>query len=191
MALKKRAAVKSAKPAAKSMAKIAPKSSAKDISKPASKGMCTTGCCCGCHVLGLFASRVTWASWLLSVIIIVGAQMLLHSQILMQRYIETAGLWLPQSEMNYPYIMIGHVAIATIFTILFRLAYRGWGAVEGLKLGILISSPLAVSMLYVAGTQPIPMDIIQAWAIGYVAMGAVWGLAQAWLLRDTTCCKQC
>ena len=212
MVSKKRAA-KSAKAAAKAPAKVAAKTPVKAAAKVAEKpmpkaempavmakpGMCcgTTAeagcpCCMGCHVLGLFTSKATWAALALTAVIIVGFEMFWHSQILMSRYLETANLWLPQDQMNPGFFIAGQLGIAVVFTVLFRLAYRGTGLLEGVKLGVLIMAPLAIALLYVAGSQAIPADILQMWALGYVLQGIMAGVACASLLKGASCCgKSC
>ncbi len=212
MVSKKRAA-KPAKAAAKAPVKVAAKAPVKAAAKVAAKPMpkaempaamakpemcCSTSsgagcpCCMGCHVLGLFTSKATWAALALTAVIIAGLEMFWHSQILMSRYLETANLWLPQEQMNPWLFFVGQMGIAVVFTVLFRLAYRGMGLLEGVKLGVLIMAPLAIAQLYVAGSQAIPADILQMWALGYVLQGIIAGMACASLLKGASCCgKSC
>ncbi|MCA3243746.1 MAG: hypothetical protein INF43_00370 [Alphaproteobacteria bacterium] len=200
---------KPAKAAAK--AKIAPKAAAKPAAKASAKTplppMLETGaacpchspidakkygCWCNCHVMALLLQKGTLLLWLQTAALFVAFNMAWHGLVMAQAYAATAALWLAPEAMQPHYFLLADVSMALVFALLFRLAYTGCGGlVEGTKLGALILLPVALSLLNVLGSQPIPVNVVGLWAAGTVLLGALAGLLGGWLLRHdrrAACC---
>ena len=190
MAPKMKSKPKAAKAAAKSARKaVAP--AAKPMVASMDGTCCGTTSCCGCPVLGAMCQRSTLLLWLMSFAIISAFAMVWHGQLLMPRYLETASLWLPESAMRPELLVAAHAGIALVFAILFRMASCcASGLVNGMKVGILITAPVAIASVgYTLASQPVPADIVYLWGAGWVLQGAILGLMGGWLLQGKGCCQ--
>ena len=181
---KPKAAKAAAKPARKAIAPAAKPAASMD-------GSCCGTSCCGCPVMGAMCQRSTLLLWLMSFAIISAFAMVWHGQLLMPRYLETANLWLPESAMRPELLVATHAGVALIFAILFRMASCcAGGLVNGVKVGILITAPVAMTCVgYTLASQPVPADIVYMWGAGWVLQGAILGLMGGWLLQGKVCCQ--
>lgn len=156
-------------------------------------GNCGGNCGCkesiwSCHILAMMKKRAFWLGSIVSIVTIGLFQWLWHGPVMMDRYIQTAYLWRPMEEIaaNGHLFIMHHVLYGVVFTLLF-LMMGGYSWLKGIKNGILIASPLAICMLVVQATQPIPMDILRLWAAGDLLQGAILGLVLACVTNSRLC----
>jgi hypothetical protein len=83
-----------------------------------------------------------------------------------------------------------HALMGVVFGVLFRLAYRGWGCVEGTKVGVLIMAPLMVMQLH---SLLLPEGAMMFWHFvgGFVMQGALAGFLCGWMLKKSNGGKVC
>lgn len=187
------------KATAKPMAKITAK--AATPTPPAQGAVCPChspidakkyGCWCNCHVLALLTQKGTLLLWLQTAALFVAFNMAWHGVVMANSYAASAALWLAPEAMQPHYFLLADVSMALVFALLFRLAYTGCGGlVEGIKLGALILLPVALSLLNVLGSQPVPVTVVGLWAAGTLLLGALGGALGGWLLRHdrrAACC---
>ncbi|MCP5405497.1 MAG: hypothetical protein H6922_04675 [Pseudomonadaceae bacterium] len=143
-------------------------------------GSCGSACTvCGCHILPLFFKKRFWVGLILAIGAVMGFDWLWHGRLLMDRYLETSYLWRGEAEMRglTYYFTLTQVVVAFAYTTLLMLLPSG--IVKGIKHGVLLALPLAAATMTTYAVQPIPADILQMWALGYVLQGALVGLIVA------------
>lgn len=136
-------------------------------------GSCKT---CGCHVMDVLLKPATWLGIAIAAVIFFAFDFGWHGNLMMPRYLETANLWRPMAEMQtlWPWCVGYHILLAAVFAVGFALMGCG-GCLKGAKNGVLLMAPLAVGTMMAYITQPIPSDILQMWALGYLLEGAIAG----------------
>jgi hypothetical protein len=141
-----------------------------------------------CHILALMKKRAFWLGSIMAFFSIALFQYAWHDIVMMPRYVETASLWRPMAEIaaNSHLFLIHHALMAVVFTIIFLLM-GGYGLLKGTKNGVLIASPLAICCIGAYASQPIPADVVQMWALGYLLQGAILGV----VLSIITSCGWC
>jgi len=159
-------------------------------------GNCGGSCGCGgskasiwdCHILAMLKKRAFWLGSLLSFFTIALFQYAWHDIVMMQRYVETAHLWRPMTDIaaNANLFLTSHALVAVVFTLIFLLM-GGYSLLKGIKNGILIMAPMAICSIGAYASQPIPADIVQLWAVGYLLQGAILGV----VLSVVTSCSWC
>ena len=127
---------------------------------------CTTGLTCPITGFNFYLNKKLIIS---SIIMIVWSNLFAcfwHGYVMKGMYLETAGLWRPESEMNLSCLNGGISLVAFIATYIFLKGYQGSGPKEGLRFGILMGLLFLGVGLIAHATQPIPMQIIAMWSIG-------------------------
>ena len=147
------------------------------------KGEGRENCWIFCHCWSLITKRLTWGIMLVVFLVLWLVEFVMHGIILMPHYQATASLWLAPEAMK-PGLIFGSYALqAVVFAVLIQLATRTVGSVEGARTGLIIYSLPTLSLMVVAGTQPVPCGILVGWALSYLVSGMLMGLA-AQLVRQ-------
>ena len=106
-----------------------------------------------------------------------------HGKVMKEAYIATASLWRPEAEMIGGALHGGMALSAVIATYIFIKGYEGRGIKEGLRFGIIITLLFSGCLLIAHATQPIPMSIIQMWALGDLIMYSLGGVLLGMLMK--------
>jgi hypothetical protein len=152
------------------------------------KGEGRENCWIFCHCWSLITKRLTWGIMLAAFLVLWVVEFVIHGLILMPHYQATASLWLAPESMKLGFIYGSYALQATVFAVLIQLATRTVGSVEGARTGLIIYSLPTVSLMVVAGTQPVPCGILMGWALSYLVSGMLMGLA-AQLVRQWAACR--
>lgn len=112
-------------------------------------------------------------------------EFLLHGNLLMGMYKETAALWRPQEEMAtyFPVMLVSQLAMVLVVTYLFTLKYEGRGIGEGVRFGAIIGIIWAIMMVTSYAYMPIPAALGVAWFAGGFIEGIVVGIVLALTYR--------
>ncbi len=99
-------------------------------------------------------------------------EFLLHGQILMGLYEQTAHLWRPEGEMKMSLMMLNQFLTTAILAFIFTRNFEGKGVCEGMRFGIMMGLLMGVMSAAAYIWTPIP----GALAIGWFFGGLGWGL---------------
>ncbi len=92
---------------------------------------------------------------------------------------EVPALWRPEAEFKsaFGWLILGHVALAFFFTLVFVRGFGSGGGVGGgFRYGILIGLLFAANDCISYAVQPLTMKILGGWIVGDVLMFAIAGL---------------
>ena|SRR3989338_7824624 len=94
-----------------------------------------------------------------------------HGMLMKDQYAATAQLWRPESEMGayFPFMIIGQLVTAFLFTAIFIHGYKGKGAAEGVRYGILMGGFMAGFNLSMYAVAPWTPGLLLCWTVfGFV-----------------------
>lgn len=110
----------------------------------------------------------------------------LHGVLLSDTYKSLAHLWRPEADMQamMPFMVVGQLLLAVIFTFIFTRNYEGNGIGEGLRYGLyaglLLGAPQISSYVY----MPIPASLTATWVGGMVVWGILAGIVVSLVYKE-------
>ncbi|MBI4353141.1 MAG: hypothetical protein HY593_04350 [Candidatus Omnitrophica bacterium] len=122
-------------------------------------------------------------------VVLIGLEFLIHWYLLMDIYVQTAGVWRPQAEMRplTGYMLLGDILFAFFYAIIYAKGYEtskgslGQGFRYGILMGLLIA-PATSLMWYVV--LPIPAILSVYWFLASFAEMLVLGTLAGLIYRD-------
>lgn len=104
-----------------------------------------------------------------------------HGMIMKSMYEGTAHLWRPQADMQpfMPYMLSGQILIALFFTWIFSHGYKGKGAIEGVRYGLLMGGFQTGANLIMYAVTPYPFALTAAWIVFGFVQGMIAGVVAA------------
>ncbi len=103
---------------------------------------------------------------------------IIHGNLLKGMYMDTQSLWRGQDEMQsyMGWMVLSQLLAATFFCMIFPYGREGKGMTEGVRYGLLMGG-LGTSHFFMQyAVTPIPLAMIFAWTVGWVAQSVLCGL---------------
>jgi hypothetical protein len=90
---------------------------------------------------------------------------------------EVPALWRPEADFgsHFPWLILGHVAMAFFLTLLYARFVPAGGAGAGAMLGILVALVYIGNDLITFAVQPLTTKILGGWIVGGLIMFAIAG----------------
>lgn len=117
-------------------------------------------------------------------------EFIFHGCVLKSTYDATAHLWRPKAEMGsyMPFMTLGQIGFATLFTIIFTHGYKGTGIMEGVRFGLLIGIFTSFETLIWYSVVPYPVTLVVAWILGGLLLCVGSGVVAAKVYSCEKCC---
>lgn len=144
----------------------------------------------GCPIKNILIATVV------TFIVTMAFDWLLHTQLMMADYTATAAMWRPEAEMNAMmgvcifYHAVLSFGVAALYCFTSKSSSCGGAcAVRGMKFGFLLGLILGISHFASYIWMPIPMDMAIKWLGGSIAWGVIIGYVLS-LVSSKCCCKK-
>jgi uncharacterized membrane protein YagU involved in acid resistance len=124
-------------------------------------------------------------STLVSFIVVVVFDYIVHHILLMPIYHDTAHLWRDSEQMQslMPVMFLSQLLFAFAFVLIFSQYYENKGIAEGARYGLFIGSLLAALQLGTYVYMPVPAILTGAWMLSMVVWGLLAGVALALVFK--------
>jgi len=109
---------------------------------------------------------------------------LLHGQLLVGMYEQTAHLWRSAEDSKMEFIFISQILFAALVTFLFTRNYENKGVKEGLRFGFYLGLLLGVIEIGKYCYMPIPGNLVLSWMVGVIVEGIGAGVVVSLVYRE-------
>lgn len=133
-----------------------------------------------CPITGVNIKRFS-LSLICGFVFIFAFDFLVHGNLLMDMYEDTAHLWRGEDEMRtyFPFMLLSQFLLAFITAMIFTRHFEEKGIKEGVRYGVLIGIFMAIMMSSSYAWMPIPGALAIAWGVSGFLLGIGLGVIYA------------